>query len=149
MEDSWEGILDILELSQDVREKARLDVLKEFHLGYPEEALLLELYDFMKTLYELDNYFSIVWFEESQSNPYISYMKKQLVGEDDIKFIQNFWLSLSGNYILFLPKEFDTNSIENGDEEELIGKILSEYGQLLLKTPDGNEILYIYLKEDQ
>ncbi|MDQ6418734.1 hypothetical protein RB620_04705 [Paenibacillus sp. LHD-117] len=150
MADSWEGILDILELSQNVRAKANLKVLKEFHLGYPEESLLLELYEFMKILYELeDNYFSIVWFEQSQNNPDISYLKKKLVGKDDVKFIQNLWLTLSGNYILFLPKTFDTNIIGNGDEEEVVGRILSAYGQLLLKTPDGNEILYIYLNKDQ
>ncbi|WP_342045055.1 hypothetical protein [Bacillus sp. OTU530] len=136
MKDSWEGLLDILELSQDVRVKAELNVLLEFPLGYPKKQLLLKLYG-------SDDYFSIVWFKQSAHNPNISYLNKKVVSKNETKFIENIWLTLAGNYILFLPKSFDSNKIGSGDEEELIGKILSTYGQLFLKTPDGNEILLI------
>lgn len=148
MDDSWEGILDILGLSQNIRLRANLKVLMEFPLGDPKKSLLLELYESIKKLYGPDNYFSIVWFKESKNNPDISYLNKKIVGKDETKFIQNLWLTLSGNYILFLPKTFDINIIGNGDEEQLIGMILSTYGQLLLKTPDGNEILFLYLNKD-
>ena len=145
MDNLWEGLLDILELSEDVRERANLKVLMEFPLGYPEETLLLNLYESIKKLYESDSNFSIVWFKRSENNPDISNLYKKIAGKTDTKFIQHLWLFLSGNYILFLPKTFDVNKIGNGDEEVLIGKILSKYGQLLLKTPDGNEILHLYL----
>ena len=143
MEDSWEGLLDILELSQDVRVKAELNILLEFPLGYPKKPLLLKLYESIKKLYGSDDYFSIVWFKQSAHNPNISYLHKKVVSKNETKFIEDIWLTLAGNYILFLPKSFDINKIGSGDEEELIGKILSTYGQLFLKTPDGNEILYI------
>ncbi|MFB9760438.1 hypothetical protein [Ectobacillus funiculus] len=50
MEDSWEGLLDILELSQDVRVKAELNILLEFPLGYPKKPLLLKLYESIKKI---------------------------------------------------------------------------------------------------
>lgn len=143
MKGSWEGILDILQLSQEVRARAELSVLLEFHLGYPKKPLLLKLYESIKKLYGSDDYFSIVWFKQSAHNPSIYYLNKKIVSKDETRFIQNAWLTLAGNYILFLPKSFDINKIGSGDEEKLIGKILSTYGQLFLKTPDGNEILYI------
>lgn len=149
MEDSWEGLLDILGLSQNVRLKANLNVLMEFPLGNPKESLLLELYGAIKKLYSSDNYFSIVWFKRSKNNPDIFCLNKIIVGKDETKFIQNFWLTLSGSYILFLPKTFDINIIGDGDEEELIGRILNTHGQLLLKTPDANEILFLYLNKEQ
>lgn len=145
MEDSWEGLLDILELSENDRKRANLEVLMEFPLGYPEKTLLINLYESIIKLYGHDSNFSIVWFKRSDDDPDISNLYKKIVGTNDIKFIQDFWLCLSGNYILFLPKTFDINKIGSGDEEKIIGKILSKYGQLLLKTPDGNEILHVYL----
>lgn len=145
MEDSWEGLLDILELSENDRKRANLEVLMEFPLGYPEKTLLINLYESIIKLYGRDSNFSIVWFKRSDDDPDISNLYKKIVGTNDIKFIQDFWLCLSGNYILFLPKTFDINKIGSGDEEKIIGKILSKYGQLLLKTPDGNEILHVYL----
>jgi hypothetical protein len=148
MADSWEGLLDILGLSQNVRLKANLNVLMEFPLGNPNESLLLELYESIKKLYGSDNYFSIVWFKRSKNNPDIFCLNKKIVGQDETKSIQNLWLRFSGSYFLFLPKTFDIN-FGNGDEEELIGRILSTYGQLLLKTPDGNEILFLYLNKDE
>lgn len=146
MSDSWEGLLDIIELSEYVRLRSNLNVLMEFPLGYPKEPLLLELYESIKKLYGPDNFFSIVWFKRSKNDPDISYLVKKIVGKDETKIIQYLWLSFSGEYILFLPSTFDINTIgSGGDEEELIGKLLSKNGQLLLKTPDGNEILYLYL----
>ncbi len=145
MGDSWEGLLDLIELSEHVRLRSNLNVLMEFPLGDPTEPLLLELYESIKRLYGPDNFFSIVWFKRSKNDPDISYLAKKIVGKDETKIIQYLWLSFSGEYIVFLPRTFDINTIGSGDEEELIGKLLIKNGQLLLKTPDANEILYLYL----
>lgn len=60
VKDTWEGLLNILELSEKVRIRANLKVLMEFPLGYPEKALLIDLYEMIKKLYETDSNFSIV-----------------------------------------------------------------------------------------
>ncbi len=47
---------------------------------------------------------------------------------------------------MFLPEEFNAK-VDTSDEEEFIGVCLIKYSQLLLKTPDANEVLYLYLKK--
>jgi hypothetical protein len=45
-----------------------------------------------------------------------------------------------------LPEEFDVK-IDVEDEEEFIGMCLNQYSQLLLKTPDAIEVLYLSLNK--
>lgn len=47
---------------------------------------------------------------------------------------------------MFLPKDSET-VVDTEDEEEAIGIFLAKHAHLLLKTPDTNEVLYLYLKE--
>lgn len=146
MADSWEGLLDILDLTQGVRERAHLNILMEFPRGNPKNQLLLVLFESINRLYWQDNYTTLAWFTQSPYNTSLFYLNTRIVRKEDIKFIQDLWLRLSGNYILFLPQSFDKNKVGKGDEEAQIGMILSQFGQLLLKTPDGNEILHLFLK---
>lgn len=74
-------------------------------------------------------------------NPYT-----KIISKDDLKFLQDLWERIAGDYILFLPEEFDLK-IDVEDEEEFIGMSLIKYSQLLLKSPDANEVLYLSLNK--
>ena len=63
-----------------------------------------------------------------------------------MKYLQNLWERIAGDYILFLPEEFNMKN-DTDDEEEFIGMCLIKYSQLLIKTPDANEVLYLNLNE--
>ena len=63
-----------------------------------------------------------------------------------MKYLQDLWERIAGDYILFLPEEFNAK-VDTSDEEEFIGVCLTKYSQLLLKTPDANEVLYLRLNE--
>ncbi|MGM0924770.1 MAG: hypothetical protein ACQEWW_26905 [Bacillota bacterium] len=147
MEDSWEGFLEIIGLNQDIKQKANLKVLIEFPLGEPKEELLLNLFDYIIKIYGSNRCTILWWFEvhssytKRTSNPYT-----KIISKDDLKFLQDLWERIAGDYILFLPEEFDLK-INVEDEEEFIGMSLIKYSQLLLKTPDANEVLYLSLNK--
>jgi hypothetical protein len=147
MSDSWEGFLDVIGLNQDIRQKAHLNVLLNFPLGEPKKELLQDLFDYITKIYGSEKCTILWWYEGSSpypkltSNPYT-----KIISKDDLKFLQLLWERIAGDYILFLPEEFDVK-IDVEDEEEFIGMCLNQYSQLLLKTPDANEVLYLSLNK--
>jgi hypothetical protein len=141
MEGSWEGLLDIIGLNQNIRQKANLKVLIVFPLGDPKTDLLLNLFEYIKKIYGSEKCTILWWYGEP-------YPYTKIISKDDLKFLQNLWDTIAGHYILFLPEDFDVDKIGVEDEEEFIGMSLVTHCQLLLKTPDGNEILYLNLNED-
>lgn len=146
MENSWEGLLDLFELSRDIRDQTRLIIWKEFPCESPEESKLVELLESIKKLFKTDDDVKLVWFEQVPSNPGIFYLNEQRVNRANAIVIKDFWDTLAGLYLLFLPKEFEGRKLGIGCDDKLIGDILSKYRKLLLKTPDGQELLYIYLE---
>ena len=147
MEDSWEGLLDIIGLNQDIRQKANLKVLIEFPLGKPKKDLLLNLFDYTTKIYDSKKFTILWWDVEPNTYTEIPNTCIKIINKDDLKYLQNLWDTIAGNYILFLPEEFDLKKIDVEDQEEFIGMSLIKYSQLLLKTPDGNEVLYLSLNK--
>lgn len=147
MKGSWEGFLDIIGLNQDIRQKAELKTLIEFPLAEPKKDLLICLFDFLTGIYGTEKCTILWWYEpncisgKDIINPYT-----KIISKDDLKYLQGIWERIGGDYILFLPEEFNTK-VDTNDEEEFIGVCLTKYSQLLLKTPDGNEVLYLRLNE--
>ncbi|MGD6831244.1 hypothetical protein ACQCT5_03715 [Sutcliffiella halmapala] len=147
MEGSWEGFLDIIGLSQDIRQKAELKTLMEFPLAEPEKDLLISLFDCITSIYGTQKCTILWWYEPSCindkniGNPYT-----KIISKADLKYLQDLWGRIAGDYILFLPEEFNAK-VDTIGEEEFIGLCLIKYSQLLLKTPDANEVLYLYLNE--
>jgi hypothetical protein len=147
MSDSWEGFLDIIGLKQDIRQKANLNVLLDVPLGEPKEELLLNLFDYITKIYESEKCTILWWYEASSPSPKLtSNPYNKIINKGELKFLQLLWERIAGDYILFLPEEFDLK-IDVEDEEEFIGRCLIHYSQLLLKTPDANEVLYLSLNE--
>ncbi|MCG1020977.1 hypothetical protein [Sutcliffiella horikoshii] len=147
MECSWEGFLDIIGLNQDIRQKAELKTLIEFPLAEPKTDLLISLFEYIKCIFGSGKCTILWWYEpnsingKSISNPYT-----EVISKDDLKFLQDKWHRIAGDYILFLPEEFNPN-VDTNDEEDFIGVCLTKYSQLLLKTPDANEVLYLRINE--
>lgn len=147
MEGSWVGFLDIIGLNQDIRQRAELKTLMEFPYAEPKKDLLLSLFDFITTIYRSEKCTILWWYESSSINgKKISKPYTKIISKDDLKYLQGIWERIGGDYILFLPEEFNTK-VDTNDEEEFIGVCLTQYSQLLLKTPDGNEVLYLRLNE--
>lgn len=140
MEGSWEGLLDIIGLNQNMRQKTNLKVLIEFPLGEPNKDLLLNLFDYTTEIYGSKRCTILWWYGER-------YPYTKIISKDDLKYLQNLWETIAGHYILFLPEEFDVKKIDVEDEEEFIGMSLIKYSKLLLKTPDANEVLYLSLSK--
>ena len=135
-----EGFLDIIGLEIKTREKAKLKVLIENPSGEPNKEILFNIFSFIKEVYRTERC-TILWWD-GQTNP-----SSKIISEEDIEFLQNLWLRIAGNYLLFLPVEFDVKQISKKDEEEFIGLSLITYSQLILKSPDGYELLYLTLNK--
>ena len=133
--DSW---LDIIGLDKTSREKARLKVLFEEPSGEPKRHILFNLFEFIKKTYGTDNC-TILWWDDLTPST-------KIISIEDIEFLQDLWLRISGNYLLFLPVQFEVSITEN-DEEEFIGRTLKTYSHLILKSPDAYEILYLSLNK--
>ena len=61
MKGSWEGFLDIIGLNQDIRQKANLKALIEFPFGEPKTGLLINLFDYITSIYGSER-FTILWW---------------------------------------------------------------------------------------
>lgn len=147
MKGSWEGFLDIIGLNQDIRQKANLKALIEFPFGEPKTGLLINLFDYITSIYGSERFTILWWYEPSCINgKNISNRYTKIISKDDLKYLQDLWERIAGDYILFLPEEFNAK-VDTSDEEEFIGVCLTKYSQLLLKTPDANEVLYLRLNE--
>lgn len=138
MTNSSEGFLDIIGLKQNTREIANLKVIIENPSGEPDNEILSDIFDFIKKVYGTEK-FTILWWD-GQYNPSI-----KRISPEDIDFLQNLWLRISGNYLLFLPVQFDLKQFTKIDEEEFIGLCLIKNFHLILKSPDAYEILYLTL----
>lgn len=138
MADSW---LDIIGLDKITKEKAKLKVLFEEPLGEPKANILFNLFKFIKKAYGTDKC-TILWWEGE-----ITPSTKIISIVEDIEFLQDLWLRISGNYLLFLPVQFDVSKITEKDEEEFIGMSLITYSHLILKSPDAYEILYLSINK--
>ncbi|WP_411334586.1 hypothetical protein ACK1LH_04250 [Metabacillus indicus] len=144
---SWEGFLNVIGLNKDIRQKADLRVLIKFPLAEPKTDLLLSLIDYITGIYGSEKCTILWWYEPSCingkniSNPYT-----RIISKYDLKYLQGLWERTAGDYILFLPEEFNSK-IDTNDEEDFIGVCLTKYSNLLLKTPDANEVLYLRLNE--
>ncbi|WP_019412657.1 hypothetical protein [Paenisporosarcina sp. TG20] len=137
MADSW---LDIIGLDKTTRKKATLKVLFEEPSGEPKSNILFNLFEFIKKAYGTDKC-TILWWD-GEITP-----STKIISIEDIEFLQDLWLKISGHYLLFLPVQFDVNRITEKDEEEFIGMILITYSHLILKSPDAYEILYFRLNK--
>jgi hypothetical protein len=98
----------------------------------------VNLFEFIKKTYGTDNC-TILWWDDFTPST-------KIISIEDIEFLQDLWLRISGNYLLFLPVQFEV-SITEKDEEEFIGRTLKTYSHLILKSPDAYEILYLSLNK--
>ena len=135
-----EGVLDIIGLEKNTREKVKLKVLIENPSGEPNKEILFNIFDFIKKVYGTERC-TILWWD-GQTNPFT-----KIISVEDIEFLQNLWLRIAGNYLLFLPIQFDVEQIVQKDEEEFIGLILITYSHLILKSPDAYEVLDLTLNK--
>lgn len=144
MENSSEGFLDIIGLEEYTREQAKLKVLIDNPSGELNMEILLNIFEFIKKVYGTEKC-SILWWDWGvQSNPVT-----KIISVEDMEFLHNLWDRIAGNYLLFLPVEFDVKkfSQKEKDEEEFIGLSLIAYSHLILKSPDGYEVFYLSLNK--
>ncbi|WP_216827869.1 hypothetical protein [Alkalihalobacterium elongatum] len=144
MENSSEGFLDIIGLEKYTREKAKLQVLIDNPSGEPNKEILSNIFEFIKKVYGTERCTILWWDWDVQSNPVT-----KIISVEDIEFLHNLWKRIAGNYLLFLPVEFDVKKFNQKvkDEEEFIGLSLIAYTHLILKSPDAYEVFYLSLEK--
>lgn len=147
MESGWMKFLDIISLSSEMKSKARLVVSLESSLEIPKDLFFDQLFCTVKKVYEIEESFQILWFNRSKDDVNISYLEGKTVKIDEVNTVKNLWGRFLGEYLLFLPTSINIKNIPKGDEEETIGLILSQYKKLLMRTPDGHEVLYLYIAD--
>ncbi|MBU8880899.1 hypothetical protein BGM26_18270 [Bacillus sp. FJAT-29790] len=142
MTNSSDDFLNIIGLEENTRELAKLKVLIENPSGEPNKEILLNIFEFIKKIYGTEKCTILWWDRDIQSNP-----STKIISVEDIKFLHNLWERIAGNYLLFLPVQFDANKFNQKDEEEYIGLSLITYSHLILKSPDGYEVMYLTLNK--
>ncbi|MDN3451817.1 hypothetical protein QMA09_16630 [Planococcus sp. APC 3906] len=148
MENEWVQFLDIINLSPEMKRKAKLEVLLETDQEIPDESFINQLGINLRKVYLIEESFQIVWIKRTKENVDLTYLKGKKVMFTDINIIKNLWGRFAGEYLLFLPNHIDIKSVPMGDAEETIGLILSQFKNLLMKTPDGHEVLYLYIGDN-
>lgn len=153
MEQGWELLLNELGLSYDIRQNAKIKVLEQFDsYDYFPPNKVLDMVQYINELLGVKNKFTFVettkyvyLYETNEIQDYSEFLNK-VISLDDISYLINRWEVGGGDFIIILPKEHIINEKESrfGDEE-LIGYYLVLYKRLLLKTPDGNALLYLYI----
>ena len=147
MDSGWVKFLDIISINSEMKPKAGLEVSIESSLEIPENHFIDLLFSTVKKVYEIDESFQILWFKRTKDNVNISYLEGKTVKFDEVNIVKNLWGRFVGEYLLFLPTSINIEDIPKGDEEETIGLILSQFKNLLMKTPDGHEVLYLYIAD--
>jgi len=147
MVSGWVRFLDIISLSSEIKSKANLEVSIDSSLEIPEDHFIEQLFSTLTKVYEINESFQIIWFKRAKDNVNISYLKSKTMGFGDVNTVKNLWGRFAGEYLLFLPTSSNIQDIPKGDEEETIGLILSKFKNLLMKTPDGHEVLYLYIAD--
>ena len=147
MESGWMKFLDIISLSSEMKSKARLVVSLESSLEIPKDLFFDQLFCTVKKVYEIEESFQILWFKRTKDDVNTSYLEGKTVKIDEVNTVKNLWGRFLGEYLLFLPTSINIKNIPIGDEEETIGLILSQFKNLLMKTPDGHEVLYLYIED--
>ncbi|WP_204417786.1 hypothetical protein [Bacillus tianshenii] len=139
-----EGFLDIIGLEENTREKSKLKVLIDNKSADANKEILVKIFDYIKTIYRTDKSTVLWWEGGSHSNP-----STKIVSIEDIEFLHNLWERIVGNYLLFLPEQFEVTKFhqKEKDEEVFIGLCLVTYSQLIIKSPDGYEVLYLFLNK--
>lgn len=145
MSDSWEGLLDELNLPIEFRKRSYLEVWNDFPLGFPKKKQLNYLAENMKGLLKAEKWFNLITFDYNNNNYYYSISEEISFGS--IERLREVWLERAGNYIAILSDNFTQNCIYTStSEEEIIGRLLMLEEKILLKTPDGHELLYMFIK---
>jgi hypothetical protein len=157
MEQGWELLLNELGLSDEVRRNARLEVLEQFdsYDYFPLEKVS-DMVQYINELLGVENKFTLVETtkytylpETNEIQDYTEFLNK-IISLDDISYLIGRWEVGGGDYIIILPCEHILNKEESCfDGEELIGYYLVLYKRLLLKAPDGNALLYLYISSEQ
>jgi hypothetical protein len=111
-QNSGEGFLDIIALEINTREKAKLKVLIDNPSGEPKKEILFNIFDCIKKVYGTDRC-TILWWDD-QTNP-----STKIISVEDMELLQNLWLRIAGNYLLFLPVQFDVKQISYWIEFDL------------------------------
>lgn len=142
----WIKLLDELSLVETVRNSSNLVTWKKFPIGFPKKKELPELKNEIRNLLSNPKHLTLIDFYYDgnyyRCNSIVISCDKL---EDMYKF-RDLWLRLAGNYIVILPnKAIVKNFYEGTSDEEIIGKFLMTEKKLLLKTPDGYELLYLFL----
>ncbi|QOY35256.1 hypothetical protein AWH56_021585 [Anaerobacillus isosaccharinicus] len=110
------------------------------NLKEPKRDILFNLFEFIIKEYGTDKCTILWWYGEKKPST-------KIISIEDSEFLQDLWLKISGNYLLFLPLQFEVNRITEKDEGEFIGMILFTYSHLILKSPDAYEIVYLSLNK--
>jgi hypothetical protein len=153
MEEGWELLLNELGLNDDVRSNAKLEVLEQFDsYDYFPANKVQDMVQYINQLLNVENKFTLVETtnyiylpETNEIQEYNEFLNK-IISLDDISYLIKRWYVGGGDYIIILPCEHILNKEESCfDGEELIGYYLRMYKRLLLKAPDGNALLYLYI----
>ena len=153
MKQGWKFLLNELCLSDEVRKDVKLEVVEQFDsYDYFPLNKLSDLAHYINELLGVENKFTLVetikyeYLPETNEMQYYAKFLNKIISLDDISYLIERWEVGGGNYIIILPSEHILSEEESCfDGEELIGYYLVLYKRLLLKAPDGNALLYLYI----
>ncbi|SFJ69917.1 hypothetical protein SAMN04487936_103372 [Halobacillus dabanensis] len=147
MNNDWDRLLNILNLTKESRQKARLELIISNPNCEPTIEVLEELRSFIEKEFSTSpNSCYVAWFKRSETNPDESYLMKKNITFSKIPKLQSLWNKLMGEYMIFFPDRNKRLDSSLGDEEEIIGEILTTYDKCFIKAPDGNVILHLYMQ---
>lgn len=149
MEVTWKILLDDIKLPYEIRKVADLIILEDFPLGFPQKIQMTKIANYIKTFLKNKEGFVItkpnsIVMDLSGSSKLEHY--SETIALDSISMLRDMWVREAGEYLLMLPDQFIPNEVDF-DSEEMIGRILIKAKRLLLKTPDGDKLLYLCISD--
>ncbi|OGO78336.1 MAG: hypothetical protein A2Y23_04885 [Clostridiales bacterium GWB2_37_7] len=153
MREGWELLLDVLGLSAEDNENARLEVLlkTDGRLYKDKRNRVVEI---IRDKLNTNDEFTIIkppilgWSSESGSlNPFFEFLYKT-ISLSDISYFVERWEIDGGDWLVIVPGRF-TPHIDDiyYYDEEFIGRYLTQNRSILLKSPDGYDFMHLYIED--
>lgn len=151
MEVTWKILLDDIKLPDEIRKVADLIILEDLPLGFPKNSQMTEIANYIKKFLKGKEVLTVTKPSriamDSSGSPKLEHYN-ETIALDSINRLRDIWIREAGAYILILPDQFIPDEVDfQFDDEEMIGRILIKVRRLLLKTPDGDKLLYLYIND--
>jgi hypothetical protein len=155
LREGWELVLNELGLSEEDNKNAKLDILLKLD-GSLRKAARTKVVEIIRDILGTDDEFTIIKppclgcsTESKNCRPFFDFQYKT-INLSDIGYLVERWKIDGGDWLVILPGRFIPHIEDiNYYDEDFVGHYLTLYRSILVKSPDGYDLMHIYIEGDK